>query len=205
LFSPERSDNGEDDVDSEFVGSTAGVVGTSVATGDGEGCVGANCRLGEDVGRGVAVGVSRGCGVGVALCNGFAVVVAVATGVWRNCGVALTVDDGTNSRTGLAVVMGVARRDGVVGETVAVDAGILSDAAGGVCRNAAVGLGNGTWVGETVGDANAGVETGGEVSAVDCAGLTKVFDGASGGGVDSDLIFARAFSAACRSAIPSQP
>ena len=59
--------------------------------------------------------------------------------------------------------------------------------------------------GEDAGDANAGFEAGGEVSAVACAGLTKVFGGASGGGVASDLIFARAFSAACRSAIPSQP
>jgi hypothetical protein len=83
----------------------------------------------------------------VALSNGFAVIVAVATGVWRNCGVALTVGDGTNSRTGLAVVMGIALRDGLVGEIVAAGAGILGDAVGGVCREAAVGPAGGACVG----------------------------------------------------------
>lgn len=118
---------------------------------------------------------------------------------------ALTVGDGTNSRTGLAVVGGLAWRDGAAGETVAAAAGILGDEADGTCRDGAVGRAKGACVGEAAGDANAGLEIGGEVSAVACVGLTKVFGGASGGGVDSDLIFARAFSAACRSAIPSQP
>ena len=35
------------------------------------------------------------------------------------------------------------------------------------------------------------------VELVATAGFTKVFDGASGGGVASDFIFVRAFSAAC--------
>ena len=159
----------------------------------------------DSVGRGIAVAVSCGCEVGVALCKGVAVVVAVATGVWRTCGVALTVGDGTNSRTGLAVERGLARRDGAVGATVAAAAGILGDEADGTCRDDAVGLARGACVGEAAGDANADLETGGEVSAIACVGLTKVFGGALGGGVDSDLIFTRAFSAACRSAIPSQP
>ena len=147
----------------------------------------------DSIGRGVTVAVSCACEVGVALCGGVAVVVAVATGIWRNCGVGLTVGDGTNSRTGLAVERGLAA------------AGILGEGADGTCRNGAVGRAKGTCVGEAAGDANAGLEIGGEVSAVVCVGLTKVFGGASGGGVDSDLIFARAFSTACRSAIPSQP
>jgi len=151
----------------------------------------------DSVGRGVIVAVSCGCEVGVALCKGVAVVVAVATGVWRNCGVALTVRDGSNSRTGLAVVGGLARRDGAVGETVAAAAGILGDGADGTCRDDADGRAKGACVGEAAGDANAGLEIGGEVSAVACVGLTKVFVGASGGGVDSDLILARAFSTAC--------
>ena len=181
-----------------------GVVGTSVATGEGEDTAGAGCRVGENVGRGIPVAVSCGCEVGVAFCKGVAVVVAVATGVWRNCGVALTVGDGTNSRTGLEVETGLARRDSAFGETVAAAAGILADEADGTCRDDAVGLAKGACVDEA-GDANAGLETGGEVSAVASVGLMKVFGGASGGGVDSDLIFARAFSTACRSAIPSQP
>jgi hypothetical protein len=188
LFSAERSDTREDDVDSDFVASAEGVVGTSVAAGEGEDAAGV-----------------WGCEVGVTLCKGVAVVVAVPSGVWRNRGVSLTVGDGTNSRTGLPVVMGAARREGVVGEIVAVDAGILGDATGGVCRDAAVGPANGNCAGEDAGDANMDPEAGGEVSAVACADLRKVFGGAFGGGVDSDLIFARAFSAACRSAIPSQP
>jgi len=151
----------------------------------------------DSVGRGVTVAVSCGCEVGVALCKGVAVVVAVATGVWRNCGVALTAGDGTSSRTGLAVVGGLAWRDGAVGETIAAAAGILGDEADGTCRDDAVGRANGACVGEAAGDANAGLEIGGEVSAVACVGLTKVFAGASGGGVDSDLILARAFSTAC--------
>ena len=105
--------------------------------------------------------------------------------------------DGTNSRTGLAVVEGLAWRDGAVGETVAAAAGILGDEADGTCRDGAVGRAKSACVGEATGDANAGLEIGGEVSAVGCVGFTKVFAGASGGGVDSDLIFARAFSTAC--------
>jgi hypothetical protein len=151
----------------------------------------------DSVGRVGNVAVSCGCDVDVALCKGVAGVVAVATGVWRNCGVALTVGDGSNSRTGLAVVGGLARRDGAVAETVAAAAGILGDEADGSCRDDAVGLAKGACVGEAAGDANAGLETGGEVSAVASVGVTKVFGGASGGGVDSDLIFARAFSIAC--------
>ena len=171
----------------------------------GEATAGARCGVGEDAARGGTVVVSRGCGVAVARCSGVAVVVSDATGAWRNGGVALTVGDETNSRAGLAVVRALGRCNGAVGETVAVDAGILGDAAGGVCRDGDVGPAKGVCVGEAAGDANAGFEAGGEVSAVACVGLTKVFGGVSGGGVASDLIFARAFSAACRSAIPSQP
>ena len=120
----------------------------------------------DSVGRGVTVAVSCACEVGVPLCEGVAVVVAVATGVWRNCGVGLTVGDGTNSRTGLAVERGLARRDGAVGETVAATAGILGDGADGTCRDDAVGLANGACVGEAAGDANAGLDISGEVSAV---------------------------------------
>jgi hypothetical protein len=185
------------------VASAEGVVGTSVATGEGEDTAGAGCRVGENADRGVTVAVSCGCEVGVAFCKGVAVVVLVATGVWRNRGVALTVGDGTNSRTGFAVERGLARRDGAVGETVAAAAGILGD--GAICRDDAVGVAKGACVGEAAGDANADPEAGSEVSAVACADLRKVFDGALGGGVDSDLILTRAFSAACRSAIPSQP
>jgi hypothetical protein len=91
----------------------------------------------------------------------------------------------------------LARRDGAVGETVAAAAGILGDEADGICRADAVGRAKGACVGEVAGDANTGFEIGGEVSAVASVGLTKVFGGASGGGVDSDLILARAFSTAC--------
>ena len=91
----------------------------------------------------------------------------------------------------------MARPDGSVGETVAAAAGILGDEAGGTCRDDTVGRAKGACVGEAAGDCIAGLETGGEVSAVACVGLTKVFGGASGGGVDSDLIFVRAFSTAC--------
>jgi hypothetical protein len=183
------------------VASGEGVIGGLVATGDGEGTVVFCPSVGESAGRGVIVFVSRGCKVGVTLCNG----VAVATGVWRNEGVAFTAGDGINSRARLAVVTGATRRDGVVGEIVAGAAGILGEATGCVCRDAAGGLANGDRGGEDVGDAIAGLEAGDEVSACACVGFTKIFGGASGGGVDSDLIFARAFSAACRSGIPSQP
>ena len=120
----------------------------------------------DSVGRGVTVAVSCGCEVGVALCKGVAVVVPAATGVWRNCGVALTVGDGTSSRTGLAVAGGLAWRDGAAGETVAAAAGILGDKADGTCRDGAVGRAKGACVGEATGDANAGLEIGGKVSAV---------------------------------------
>jgi len=120
----------------------------------------------DSAGRGVTVAVSCGCEVGVALCEGVAVVVAGAVGVWRNCCVALTVGDGTNSRTGLAVERGLARLDGAVGETVAATAGILGDGADGTCRDDAVGLAKVACVGEAAGDANAGLEIRGEVSAV---------------------------------------
>ena len=162
----------------------------------GEGTAGARCCVGEDAARGGTVVVSRGCEVGVARCSGVAVVVADATGAWRNGGVALTVGDGTNSLIGLAVVRGMARRGVAVGEIVAAAGGILGDAAGGVCTDGSVALGRRACVGEAGGDV-AGFEAGGEVSAVACVGLTKVFGGASGGGVASDLIFARAFSTAC--------
>ena len=147
----------------------------------------------DNIGLGVTVAVSRGCEVGVPLWTG----VAVATGVWRNCGVAFTVGEGANSRTGLAVVGGLALRDGTVGETVAAVAGISGDDADGTCRDDAVGRAKGACVGAAAGDSDAGLEIGGEVSAVACVGLTKVFGGASGGGVDSDLSFVRAFSTAC--------
>jgi hypothetical protein len=147
----------------------------------------------DSVGRVGNVAVSCGCDVGVALGKGVAGVVAVATGVWRNCGVG----DGTNSRTGLAVVVTLTPRDGAGGETVAAAAGSLGDEADRTCRDDAVGRAKGACVAEAAGDANAGLEIGGEVSAVACVGLTKVFGGASRGGVDSDLIFARAFSSAC--------
>jgi hypothetical protein len=174
--------------------SVEGVVGTSVAAGEGEETVGVRCRVGESVGRGVTVAVSCGCGCegGVARCKGVAVIAGGAPGVWRNCGVGLTVGDGTNSRAGLAVVRGLPRRNDTVGEAIAAAAGILGDGADGVCCDCAGGLAT-------------GLENGGDVSAVARVGLTRVFGGASGGGVASDLIFARAFSAACRSAIPSQP
>ena len=45
----------------------------------------------------------------------------------------------------------------------------------------------------------------GVVSAATIAGFTKVFDGASDGGVASDFILVRAFSTAGRSEISSQP
>jgi hypothetical protein len=166
LFSAERSDTREDDVDSDFVSSAEGVVGTSAAAGEGEDADGAGCCVGENVVRGVTVAVSCGCDVGVALCKGVAGVVAVATGVWRNCGVALTVGDGTNSLTGLAVVVALARRVGAGGETVAAAAGRLGDEADGTCRDDAVGRAKGACVAEAAGDANAGLEIGGEVSAV---------------------------------------
>jgi hypothetical protein len=142
LFSAERSDTCEDDVDSEFVVSA------------------------NSVGRVGNVAVSCGCDVGVALCKGVAGVLAIATGVWRNCGVALTVGDGTNSRTGLAVVVALARRDGAGGETVAAAAGSLGDEADGTCRDDAVGRARGACVANAAGDANAGLEIGGEVSTV---------------------------------------
>jgi hypothetical protein len=45
----------------------------------------------------------------------------------------------------------------------------------------------------------------GAVGALACAGFTNVLGGAFAGGVASDLIFTRTFSAAWRSAIASQP
>jgi hypothetical protein len=60
--------------------SVEGVIGALVAAGDGEDAVGGKCRVGESVGRGVTVVVSRGCEVGVALCKGVAVVVPAALG-----------------------------------------------------------------------------------------------------------------------------
>jgi hypothetical protein len=84
----------------------------------------------------------------------------------------------------------------------AVVPGILGDAAGAICLGVDVGLAKGAGAGKAVDEVNAGVEIG-EVSADASAGFTNVFGGTFGGGVDSDLIFARAFSAACRSEIPS--
>lgn len=141
--------------------------------------------------------VSRGREGGLAPWKGVAVAVVIATGVWRICGVAPTVGEGTNSRTGLTVAVGLAWRAGAVGETVAAAVGILDDEADGTCRDDAVGSPKGACVGEAAGDSDAGLESDGEVSAVAFVGLTKVLGGASGGGVDSDLIFVRAFSTAC--------
>ena len=94
---------------------------------------------------------------------------------------------------------GGARRNGVVGETVAAAAGIWGGGAEGVCRDGALGLAKGACAAEAAGDVSTGLEIGGEGSIAACFGFTKVLAGASGGGVDSDLIFDRAFSAACRS------
>jgi hypothetical protein len=114
---------------------------------------------------------------------------------------AVAVIDRVDVGAALGVAVGVARRnDLAVGVTVADGSGVSFGLA------LEVGLADGASAGEAVGGANVDVEVGGiEVAAAACAGFTNVFGGPSGGGVDSDLIFARTFSAACRSGIASQP
>ena len=96
--------------------------------------------------------------------------------------------------------------------TVACDA----RAAGAATVGRGVGVMIGTGINFLTGCATAGAVGGtgavgamtGSLATVVAAastGLTKVLEGALGGGVDSLLIFMRTLSAACRSVIPSQP
>src|ERR1700704_6113380 len=91
------------------------------------------------------------------------------------------------------------RRNGVaVAAVLAAGSGVCAGRCGvAVAIGAAVAVADGACVAETAGAALA--------SAVACAGFTKTFEGASAGGGASDFIFARVFSTACRSEIPSQP
>ncbi len=108
---------------------------------------------------------------------------------------------GVNSGRAVAGCIGVPRRNGVaVGVTVAEEAGVSGELVGVRCLAVAVG--------GAIGEPSAAADGNTPelvVSVPACAGFTNIFDGASGGGVASDFIFARAFSAACRSAIVPQP
>ena len=82
-----------------------------------------------------------------------------------------------------------------VSVAVAVGAGVIIGVATGVATGRGVVMGRGAAVGFS------GVPLATAVST----GFTKVREGALGGGVDSLRILLRAFSAACRSPICSQP
>lgn len=163
------------------MGVTAGVAESSV-----EGRVGVIGR-GVKVGRGVAVAISRT--VGVAVTSGIALTDAVGSGP----------------------IFGGSRWNGVAAGVIAgAGFGVSVDLAGALCfgRGGRIALGAST--GEKATDEGAGVDVdleGGEAVVVadaetplvcltTCAGFTKVLGGGFGGGVDSDFILARTFSAA---------
>lgn len=155
---------------------------------------------GEVLGAVEADGVAVGGGVNLRsgiLVTGRAVADAVGDGV----DVGASVDLRTGVPVGLAdgetVALALALGDGDdvgVGRTVGLRNGV------------AVGLADGETVALATGNALlAGVAGAAVVWATATAGFINVFEGASAGGVDSDFIWARAFSAACRSLMPSQP
>ena len=80
------------------------------------------------------------------------------------------------------------------GVILTVDSGVV------LALGAAVAAGDGAAVAAAVAEATALLD-----SAATCMGLTKVFEGAFGGGVASLFILARTCSAAWRFPIPSQP
>ena len=155
--------------------------------------------------------VAKGAGVvSAADAATVGVVIAVAAGV--AVAVAAAVADGAAVAVG--DVSGVRRRTGVdvavaLGEAVAVAVGVVV----GTGVVSVVRRWNGVAATVTDGDAIGAEVAAGDVDVTGAAdasprasvGFTKVFDGAFGGGVASDFIFARAFSAACLSAMSSQP
>ena len=127
-------------------------------------------------------GESVGIAIGVGLCSidGFVVgddvrSAGVAIGATLGAAVGLTVDLGGGDRRLTGVVVGVTAK---FADTVGDGPGAFSRAV-----SAAAGV-----VGVVAGT--------GALMAVVSTGLANVFDGASGGGVASDLIFARARLAA---------
>lgn len=164
-------------------GANVGVAGVAV----GEGATGMlACGLiavgGVGLGRGVAV-TTGDAEASAGLTDGEAGGLAVSNDFgWRRNGVGVADGGGVCAARagwkGVAVAIG-----GVIGGTVAAGAGVAAGAT----------------------DADADVAGAALASAAACAGFTKIFGGASGGGVASDFIFARVFSTACRSEIPSQP
>jgi len=182
-------------------GTRAGVEGTAgVISGEafgfadsggedlGTGCRGRGDAKGTGdpaiVAAGLGVTLARGAGVGDARTEG--VTVGTATGVVRAGG------DTAAANVGL----GVARvMEGGVGLGMA-----------GVARTAGAGVAEAIVVGVVteLGLVGAAVAPGGVAEVVGGPGFTNVFEGASAGGVDSAFIFARARSAAARSASAAQ-
>lgn len=123
------------------------------------------------------------------------------------------VGETTGEVVGGAVARKVAVAAGVAVGVIA-DPGVSADRAGMRGRAVAVGRGvtdtDPTGAAVAVAAADGDADAGGAafVSAVGAdslTGFTNFFDGASGGGVDSDFILVRACSAACRSPMSSQP
>ena len=138
-------------------------------------------------------------------------------------GVARRAGGGVRSRPRVGEIIGEVVGDDVALEVavaagvalgVMADPGVSADRAGR--RGRCVAVGSGVTEADSAGAALAVAAADGDgdadgaafVSAAgtdSLAGFTNVFDGASGGGVDSDFIFVRACSAACRSPMSSQP
>ena len=133
-----------------------------------------------DAGAAVAVGDAAGDDVDLAAGGGVNVVergIAVAVCVDGGGGVAVAKEVGVAVAVAVGVVSGVALRKGVA-VAVIVAAGAVT-----ACEDVDVaGVAARAWV-----------------------GFTNVLGGASAGGVASDFIFTRTLSAACLSAIASQP
>jgi hypothetical protein len=148
--------------------------------------------LGDDAGDAIGEAEDVDAGDGVARPRvGEIIGEVVGDDVAREVAVAAGVTVGVIADPGVS-----GSRAGLRGRAVAVDSGVTdADSAGAVVAVAAA---------EGDGDA-------GEAAFVSAAGadsladFTNFFEGASGGGVDSDFILVRACSAACRSPMSSQP
>lgn len=140
--------------------------------------------------------VGDGVDVGKDLTPGFEVAVGLADGA------AVSVNRGGSDRSGVEVGVAEAAVCAADGVTEAKGFCIGRDRAGvklglGVAVGIAEADGAALWAGA------AETAEGDEAAAI--SGFTNVFDGPSGGGVDSDFILVRACSAACLSPMSSQP
>lgn len=185
----------------EIVGTAGFVRGVAMASTD---CAGVAVSEGGGLGEG---GGCRGRAEGEANTAGVDTAVAVARAVGAAVG---------DAALGVARAVGAGVGDAGLGVALATEAGVgdvdtdgvgVETAAGVACAvGAVVGVAETVFVGLAIGLALTGatvvVAVVPEVLAG--AGFTNVFEGASGGGVTSAFIFARARSAAGRSVSAAQ-